>query len=152
MAHRLTSRRITAEETIDLRWEVLRPGFPRETAVFPGDEQAIHLGVFQEDRLVGVASLYDAAYPGEESDDHWLQLRGMATAPDARGSGCGRELLVACETAAREVGISSLWCNARRVAVGFYEKHGWKITSQEFDIPSVGPHFRMQRVLPVSDR
>jgi GNAT superfamily N-acetyltransferase len=147
MGARLASRRISADETIELRWEVLRPGFPRETAVFPGDDQAIHLGVFQNGQLAGVASLFDAGYPGEETSGRWLQLRGMATAPDARGSGCGRELLSACEAAAREEGVSRLWCNARRIAVGFYEKHGWEITSEEFDIPSVGPHFRMRREL-----
>jgi len=41
-------RRITTEETIPLRHPILRPGLPRETAIFPGDEAETsrHFGAF----------------------------------------------------------------------------------------------------------
>jgi hypothetical protein len=38
-----------------------------------------------------------------------------------------------------------IWCNARTSAVGFYSKLSWEIAGAEFDIPDVGPHFRMWR-------
>jgi hypothetical protein len=58
-------RRISAEETIAVRWPILRPGFPSETAVFDGDHapSTIHFGAFQSESLVGVASIYAASFP-----------------------------------------------------------------------------------------
>jgi GNAT superfamily N-acetyltransferase len=71
----------------------------------------------------------------------------MATLPEVRGAGFGRALLDACVAAARENGAAILWCNARTSAADFYAKNGWRIVGAEFDIPTVGPHFRMSRAL-----
>jgi L-Ala-D/L-Glu epimerase len=149
MGPSLKVRRISAADTVEIRWAVLRPGFPRETAIFPGDEDArtIHLGVFLGSVLVGVASMYEVEPPEGIPPGRSWQLRGMATAPDARGLGCGQELLKACEAEAREAGCDLVWCNARQTAVGFYQQAGWEVTGAEFDIPTVGPHFRMVRHL-----
>ncbi len=149
MSGKIEVRPITAEDTIEIRWAILRPGFPRESAVFLGDDAATtrHLGVFMDGRLVGVASLYEAALPYETASFLPQQLRGMATLPEVRGSGCGRALLESCEEAAKRAGSNLLWCNARRTAVEFYRRHGWEVCSEEFDIPTVGPHFRMRRAV-----
>ena len=138
-------RVIAAEETIAVRWPVLRPGFPRETAEFTGDSDptTFHLGVFVEGRLMGVASVYDAQCPEIPEAVHPCQLRGMATVPEVRGKGCGRALLVACVEKARGHGCDLLWCNARVSAVDFYAREGWQVFGAQFDIPTVGPHFRM---------
>src|SRR5688572_21435663 len=131
------TRIIPAVATVDIRWSVLRPGFPRESAVFAGDDEpgTLHLGAFHEDRLVGVASLYDAPLPDATPSRHPKQLRGMATLPEVRGSGAGRALLDACVAAASTAGCDLLWCNARSSAVAFYRKYGWEVCSDEFDIP-----------------
>jgi GNAT superfamily N-acetyltransferase len=71
----------------------------------------------------------------------------MATLPEVRGAGFGKALLDACVAAARENGAAILWCNARTSAADFYAKNGWRIVGAEFDIPTVGPHFRMSRAL-----
>jgi GNAT superfamily N-acetyltransferase len=131
-------RAITAAETIAVRWPVLRPGFPRETAIFAGDDApaALHFGAFDSESLVG-------AMPERPEVSPAFQLRGMATLPEVRGAGFGRALLDACVAAARENGATLLWCNARTSAAAFYGKNGWQILGAEFDIPTVGPHFRM---------
>jgi GNAT superfamily N-acetyltransferase len=138
-------RVISAEETVAVRWPVLRPGFPRETAEFSGDTEptTFHLGVFADGRLVGVASVYDAPCPDDSGAIHPCQLRGMATLPEVRGSGGGRALLAACVEKARDRGCDLLWCNARVSAADFYARAGWQVVGAEFDIPTVGPHFRM---------
>ena len=124
---------------------MLRPGFPRETAVFAGDELAEtkHFGAFDGARLVGVASIYFASFPAQPDVSPAWHLRGMATLPEVRGAGFGRALLDACVAAAREKGAALIWCNARTSAAKFYTKNGWQIIGAEFDIPTVGPHFRM---------
>ena len=63
----------------------------------------------------------------------------MAVDEDLQGMGIGGDVLV---FAAREV-AEPIWCNARERAIPFYASHGWKIVSDTFDIPDVGPHKRM---------
>lgn len=138
-------RQISAAETIAVRWPVLRPGFARETAVFDGDEApgTLHFGAFDGDNLAGVASIYLAPFPVQPEVSPTFQLRGMATLPEVRGAGFGKALLSACVAAAQENGAALIWCNARTSAADFYAKNGWRIVGDEFDIPTVGPHFRM---------
>lgn len=143
-------RPISAAETIEVRWPVLRPGYPRESAIFAGDDDqgTRHLGAFDENgTLVGVASIYPVPMPGKESVANAWQLRGMATLPAVRGAGHGGKLVAACVESARAAGGHLLWCNARTSAATFYQKHGWEILGAEFEIPSVGPHYRMWRAL-----
>jgi len=73
-----------------------------------------------------------------------VQLRGMATAAEAQRSGLGRALVLGCVAFARKKGARLLWCNARTYAAGFYSKLGFEIVGKEFDIPDVGPHYRMK--------
>jgi GNAT superfamily N-acetyltransferase len=144
---RFEIRQILAPETFPLRLRVLRPGRPAESAHFPGDETAHHFGAFQDGELRSIASMFPVEMP-ERPAVPALQLRGMATAPEARGAGLGCALLKACTNFALESAIRLIWCNARITAVGFYQKMGFSISGGEFEIPEVGPHFRMFYELP----
>ena len=42
-----------------------------------------------------------------------------------------------------------MWCDARVGAVGFYERMGFAVVTEEFDKPEVGPHRGMLVELPV---
>lgn len=130
---------------LDLRWRVLRAGRPFETAHMPGDDlpTTVHLGAWvggldgsleSPASLVGVATLMD---------NEGLQLRGMATEPSVRGAGYGLLILADAQRIARERGVE-LWCNARKTAVGFYERAGWEIAGPEFEWPDIGPHYKMR--------
>ena len=142
-------RAISAADTIAVRWPVLRRGFPRETAVFDGDDapDTLHFGAFDGEALVGVASIYPAPFPAQADVSPAFQLRGMATLPEVRGRHFGDALLDACAAAARENGAALIWCNARTSAAAFYTRHLWQIVGGEFLIPTVGPHFRMSLAL-----
>jgi GNAT superfamily N-acetyltransferase len=145
MPHAIANVRIiTAAETLPLRQAVLRPGRPIAAARFPGDDApaARHFGAFRDGQLLGIASLYLAELPEQPGVAAW-QLRGMATTPEARGMGFGRALVLACIAFARDNGARVLWCNARIAAAGFYRKLGFEILGERFEIPDVGPHFRM---------
>lgn len=154
---KLTVRRIDAGATHPLRQSVLRPGRPVDECVFPGDDapQTLHVGAVLEGEVVAIASLYLESRPANapggaarggdhESGTAW-RLRGMATAPAVRRRGAGAAALAACEQHAREQGGSLLWCNARIEAIEFYEANGWTVLGDEFDIPTVGPHFVMEK-------
>ena len=143
-------RLVQAAETVPIRLAILRSGMPRESALFPGDDAAetTHFGAYQHGQLVGVVSIYAAPCPERSLVSRATQLRGMATLPKVRGLGYGCALLQACSASATAQGSELLWCNARAVAVGFYAKHGWEVISDEFQIPTAGPHFRMALALP----
>lgn len=141
-------RAISKDEAIAIRWPILRPQLPRKEAVFDGDSASTtrHFGAIENEQFVGAASIYASPFVGRESETAF-QLRGMATFPKVRGHGHGRALLTACESAARDAGAKLIWCNARIEAAPFYEKHGWQIIGEPFDIPTVGTHYRMWRAL-----
>jgi predicted GNAT family N-acyltransferase len=103
----------------------------------------VHLGAFDGDRLVGIASLYREDRPGGPAGG-W-RLRGMATEPDARGAGFGAALLAGSVEHAAAAGGSEVWCNARMPAVDFYRRAGFAVVSEEFEIDGIGPHVVMAR-------
>jgi predicted GNAT family N-acyltransferase len=144
----LLLRRATLAEILDLRHAVLRPGLPVETAHFDGDDEPAtrHFGAFLagDGEPVGCLSLVQRPFEGEPA---W-QLRGMATRADRARTGIGRALLeYAVRALQEEHGTMLLWCNARTTAAPFYQRLGWTIVSDIFEISTVGPHVRMVRHL-----
>ncbi len=141
-------RPIEAPEARPLRHAILRPNQPFEATLYPLDDQpeSGHFGAFIADRLVGIASIYHEAQPGEVDAGAW-RLRGMATYPAERGQGIGSALLHACLDHIRAEGGTSCWFNARTTAAGFYSRFGFEIQGAEFDIEGIGPHVVMARAL-----
>ena len=145
----METRPVGAEDVRPLRQAILRPGRSWEETAFPGDDDpaTVHLGAFEGDRLIGIASLYEEARPGTAGG--W-RLRGMATDEDARGRGAGRALLAACVAHVAAGGGGELWCNARTPAVPFYAAAGFEVLSDEFDVPGIGPHVVMSLDVPAA--
>jgi GNAT superfamily N-acetyltransferase len=137
--------RVIVEEIIDLRHAVLRAGLPRETARFSGDgdPQAVHVAAKDGAKVVGCATVLVNGWDGERA----CQLRGMAVDPVYQRQGVGMQLLVEVDRIAAEKGAGLLWANVRKTATAFYQKCGWVIVSEEFEIPTAGPHFKMTRRL-----
>jgi predicted GNAT family N-acyltransferase len=145
-AQRRVIRRVSTEDIRPLRHSVLRPGQAFLETRYPGDDAGVHLGAFDGDRLVGIASLYEEDRVGGPAGG-W-RLRGMATEPDVRGAGFGAALLVGCIEEVGAAGGTEVWCNARMSAVGFYRRAGFEVISEEFDVPGIGPHVVMTRPVP----
>lgn len=144
-------RRATPQEVIDLRHAILRAGLPREAAIFAGDDAntSRHYAAVFDDRIVTCGTLHLNQWNGHPA---W-QLRGMATAPELRGQGAGRALLefLEAEIVADDSLPRQLWANARTPAIEFYKKLGWRIESDEFEIPTAGPHYRISKKLNPRD-
>ena len=150
-------RRVPAAVVRPLRTAVLRPGWTDRLATYDQDETlAIHVAAFLDgaDAPDGVGTVY--AEPPPEADRAEIpaaayadgaawRLRGMATSEAARGAGLGRLVLEGCFEVVREAGGTHLWCNARLVAVPFYERLGMVAVGPEFDILGIGPHYVMWR-------
>lgn len=120
--------------------------------VYPGDDDTdtLHLGAYQEGRLVGVASLYREPPPDALRTTTAWRLRGMAVDKTLQGKGHGAALLRACMEHAMKQGGSQVWCNARTTASGFYRSLGFAQKGDPFELPGIGPHHLMWRSLESS--
>jgi GNAT superfamily N-acetyltransferase len=71
----------------------------------------------------------------------------MATEPSARRRGVGAALLEACVDHVVAEAPGELWANARLGALDFYVRAGFDVVSDRFDIPGIGPHVVVRRLL-----
>ena len=143
---------ITVEQALPLRNVVLRDGkLTPDECRFPSDNLPgnFHLGYFNGEELICVASFHPQIY-GDYAGVGY-QLRGMATADNYRGKGKGNELVQFAKQYLRGRNADYMWCNARQVAVKFYERLGLKIVSPQFEVPGIGPHYVMYTNLQQKD-
>ncbi len=134
-------RLISPQETYRLRQLVLRPTLTIDEVGMDHDdaESTFHVGaVDQAGTVVAIMTVMRDCVPGTENVV-W-RIRGMASDPDARGTGCGGAVLEFGVAHAWGMHRDTIWCNARKVAYGFYERFGFRLASDEFDIPGIGPH------------
>jgi GNAT superfamily N-acetyltransferase len=139
---------VTAAATRPLRRAILRPHQAEHELVYPGDDdpQAFHATAVAAGEVVGVASVAPEAHSSDPRPGDW-RLRGMATVPAVRGTGAGQALLDACVAAAGARGARRVWCTARVPAAGFYERFGFAVEGDVFEVPMIGPHVVMSREL-----
>ena len=96
-----------------------------------------HIGAFVGGKLIGCLVLTPL-------NDREIKMRQVAVKEDYQGLGIGRRLVEYAELFAREKGYSAIVLNARKSAIGFYEKLGYKVVGGE--LIEVGiPHFRMAK-------
>ncbi len=145
---------ISSSDTHSLRQKILRPNQPLSEMDFPhdNDKETFHLGLFIDERLSGIASVYKEDMPDntestENKENSSYRLRGMAIDDNLRGKGLGKLLLYKIILDLREKNAKLLWCNARTHAAGFYKASGFEIIGDSFDLKEIGPHYLMKLVL-----
>ncbi|MFC6100063.1 GNAT family N-acetyltransferase [Olivibacter domesticus] len=100
-----------------LRQEVLYPNQPIEHVILKEDDNGLHFGLYDNNKLISVVSLF---IEGTEA-----QFRKFATDRNYQGKGYGSTLLNFILTYTKEQGVLNIWCNARISAIKFYKKHGF---------------------------
>lgn len=142
-------RFIAAEHTLALRSLVLRDSLPLEECTFDQDNDptTFHLGYYTENQeLVCVLSCQKENH-GKLSHDAY-RLRGMATHFNHHRKGYAARLMQAAESHIKtQLKIDYLWFNAREIAFPFYLAQGFQFMSDMFDIPGIGPHKEMFKML-----
>jgi GNAT superfamily N-acetyltransferase len=117
-------RSIHYTETWPIRHQVLWPDQTLDYVILSEDEKGLHYGLFIDDRLTSVVSLF--------VDNNEAQFRKFATLSEQQGKGLGTALLTYMMQEAKTMGIARLWCNARTEKASFYQKFGFQKTNQEF--------------------
>ena len=141
-------KQLSFEETYPIRQIVLRPNRPLETCFFEGDEleTTLHFGGFVNNELVGIISLFKNNHLSFQEENQY-QIRGMAVLENFRKYGLGKKIVEYSEDYLKQKNISLIWFNARESAVGFYQKSGYEIIGDSFNIPDVGIHYVMYKTL-----
>ena len=135
-------RFIQADDVLAIRNEVLREGrLTLNECRFPNDdaEETFHLGYFDNDQLVCIASFHPQNFKGYSGTAY--QLRGMATVESHRGKGFGNQLVNFAIVYMRGQKVNYVWCNARKKATPFYKNLGFETISDEFEVTGIGPHY-----------
>lgn len=137
-------KKITALETFPVRHPVLRDGKPIESCHFDGDilETTLHFGLYENGNLAGVISLFEAKNDLFAAEKQF-QIRGMAVLKEHQKKGFGEKLILNSEQYCIGQNSNLIWFNARKEAVGFYEKMGYQVKGLPFDIKGVGEHIVM---------
>ena len=134
-------REVSLPETRPLRQAVLRPHQTVDAMATDEPADSLAVGAFDGEALIAVGLV------GPDGELGAWRVRGMATAPDARGKGAGAAILDALIAHAVANGATRVWCNARTPAKSLYERAGLRTVSEEFEIPEIGPHFVMEQMI-----
>ncbi len=115
---------ITQELTWKLRQKELYPDLPIDAIKLPEDDLGTHLGLFYQNKLATVVSLF-------EKEDR-LQFRKLATDSKYQRLGLGTKMINYVINYAKEKQLQKVWCNARVSATLFYKKLGFTETGELF--------------------
>lgn len=97
------------------------------------------IGAFEDEKILGCCMLI-------KEDNHVCRLRQMAVLNTLQGKGIGRAMMIFAENIARDRGYKKINMHARKTAVGFYERLGYSISSEEFNEVTI-PHYVMEKKL-----
>jgi predicted GNAT family N-acyltransferase len=130
----------------DLRWRVLRAPWnqPRGSEKDEREAESQHL------MIPGPNAEAVAAGRLHFNSQAEAQVRYMAVAPEAQGSGLGSAILRELERRARAAGAQSIILNARENAQPFYARHGYKVVSSAPTLYDTIKHVRMRKDLNLS--
>ncbi|MDF3078823.1 MAG: family acetyltransferase [Sphingobacteriaceae bacterium] len=120
----ISIKQIEAKQAWPVRHKVMYPEKEFDGIKLPKDSTGLHFGLFEDDQLISVVSFFP---DGEEA-----QFRKFATLDEKQRGGYGSQLLQYLIGYSKSAGIKKLWCNARKSAIGFYHKFGFKETGREF--------------------
>ena len=118
----LKIKNIQASETWDLCHRVMAPNRSFDAIKLPKDEEGLHFGLFEDNKLISVISLF------MKKDN--AQFRKFATEISEQNKGYGSILLNHIIEESIKNNVKNLWCNARLTALGFYEKFGFRAVSE----------------------
>lgn len=134
-------RKIAAKDTYSLRHSVLWPHLKEHECGIDSDllDEAFQLGSFYNDQLISIGTFFPQQHDQFECSKQF-RLRAMATDPDFRGLDSGKKLMEAAFMYLQAIDVDLLWCDARLIATGFYEKLGMSVMGEIYDVPKIGPH------------
>jgi predicted GNAT family N-acyltransferase len=128
-------------QMVQLRIDVLRKplGLSFTEDELSKEKSHILIGAFEEEKMLGCCMLI-------KLEDGSVRLRQMAVLNNLQGKGIGRALTQFAENIARDIGYKKITMHARKPVTGFFEKLGYRVSSDEF-LEITIPHYEMEKML-----
>jgi ribosomal protein S18 acetylase RimI-like enzyme len=129
------------QQMVNLRNEILRKplGLSFNKEELENEKTEILIGAFEDEKMLGCCMLVKV-------DEKICRLRQMAVINKLQGKGIGRALMQFAENIARDRGYKKITMHARKSAIGFYERLGYKVSGDEFKEVTIS-HFIMEKSL-----
>jgi ribosomal protein S18 acetylase RimI-like enzyme len=126
-----------------IRYDELRKPWGQAPGTEKDDKeaQALHYALFSNKRIAGVLRVDKTDLP------HTLQFRFMAVSQKYQGLGFGELLMLHAEQEAKMLHTERILLHAREIALGFYEKLGYRIVSKSHLLFGEIQHFLMEKHL-----
>lgn len=129
------------QQMVKLRDEILRKplGLSFTPEELEKEKNNLHIAAYEDEQMLGCCMLV-------EEPPETIRLRQMAVINDLQGKGIGRALMQFAENLARDRGYKKITMHARKNALGFYEKMGYKKIGKEFNEITIA-HYVMEKEL-----
>jgi predicted GNAT family N-acyltransferase len=123
------------QQMVKLRDDILRKplGLTLEPDELEKEKSNLLMGAYEDDQMLGCCMLV-------EEEPGTVRLRQMAVVNDLQA------LMQFAENLARDRGYKKITMHARKNALGFYEKMGYRKVGQEFEEITI-PHYVMEKEL-----
>lgn len=103
------------------------------------EEHDVHIGAFIHNKIIGVLIM-------TRLNATEVKMRQVAVDEDYRNRKIGQEMVFYSEGYSKKAGYTTILLNARKSAVGFYEKLGYETISDEFLEINI-PHYKMRKCI-----
>lgn len=129
------------EQMVKLRDAILRKplGLSFQPGELESEKNNLMMAAYEDDQMLGCCMLV-------EEEPETVRLRQMAVINDLQGKGIGKALMQFAENLARDRGYKRITMHARKNALGFYEKMGYRKIGTEFQEITI-PHYVMEKEL-----
>lgn len=129
------------QKMVDLRFDILRKplGLTFSPDELDREKEDILIGAFDDEKILACCLI-------TRVDPVTCKLRQMAVQNSQQGKGIGFTMMTFAENVARDRGFKTMMMHARKTAVGFYEKLGYRTSGNEFMEVTI-PHFVMKKNL-----
>lgn len=138
---------IASKQTYSLRYEILwqhKNNLEECGLDIDGLETTFHVGALKNGKVVSVGTFL--VQRNEKFEEKYqYRLRAMATSPEVRGENFGKQVIDFALVELKNREVELLWCDAREVAIGFYEKMGFKTLGDFYEVPIIGKHKLMYK-------
>jgi len=131
------------EKYCDLRWRILRAPWNRPKLNLEdeiSDESIKLIACDENGKIIGTGrARFNSSTEAE--------IKSMAVEESFRGKGIGSLIISKLERKIKESEARKIVINSRDKAVDFYEKHGYKVTGESYNLYGEISHYAMMKEL-----